>query len=839
MAIDKDFVVRNGLQVNEDLLFADDANDRIGIGTTTPASKLVVIGDAEVSQNLSVGTTITAQRQNITGIMTAQEGYDIGVGGTVITASVKDKKVGINSTNPVYTLDLYGPVSTGTTAVYVYGDVEITGDFKATSLSGQISAGGTVGFTNVTVDKNLVANDAEVFTKFSVEDFGGTQFRFLTAGDPAGIGFTENTNNPSIYLIRGKHYKFFVDSAGFPFYIKSQPTADLNNIYQNGVVSNGAQVGIVTFMVPFDAPNKLYYQASNTAGMGGTIYLNNDQITNEVGILTVTENLVVTGQTDLNNLYVSGVGTINNLKGPQGFSVSAGILTVRQDQTALIGVSTGTDKVKIGEANSNIDYQLTFTDALNIGTNYQDMYIDLDNGQLSYNPSTNILTVDRVVGNLSGIATGADNINVDFKNDDVIYNVLFSESQGKAYQRPYIDDHSNHFVYNPSQNSLTGLTEVTSISFTGNLLGNVTGTATNADNVDITVDGANVDYSIYFGSGSGYQRVKSDVELTYNPSTNTLSAGTVNAYLNGLALNADNINVDDKNDNKYYQILFVANQGTDYQRPYIDSNSGQLSYNPGTATFAVDNINGKGDNITNLNGSNISQGLINAARLPDASTTAQGVVQLNDTISSTSVTEAATASAVRTAYLTALELIPAGTQMLFCQGNAPTGWTKVTTHNNKALRVVSGNGGGSGGNNTFTSTFAQRSVVLPRHNHSASSGNQSRNHSHSASTQGGGSHTHSVSDPGHAHSYQYRTNTKEYGNRSNESSGIQDASRSTSRAYTGISISSSGSTHNHGVSVGSNNSSHSHSVSVNYSGTSGAQMDFRVQYVDVIIASKN
>ena len=42
-------------------------------------------------------------------------------------------------------------------------------------------------------------------------------------------------------------------------------------------------------------------------------------------------------------------------------------------------------------------------------------------------------------------------------------------------------------------------------------------------------------------------------------------------------------------------------------------------------------------------------------------------------------------------------LIPAGTVMVFYQAAAPVGWTKVTTHNDKTLRVVSGSGGGSGG----------------------------------------------------------------------------------------------------------------------------------------------
>jgi hypothetical protein len=58
-----------------------------------------------------------------------------------------------------------------------------------------------------------------------------------------------------------------------------------------------------------------------------------------------------------------------------------------------------------------------------------------------------------------------------------------------------------------------------------------------------------------------------------------------------------------------------------------------------------------------------------------------------------------------------------GTTLLFYQASAPTGWTKVTTHDNKALRVVSGTGGGSGGTTNFTTVFASRTVPLPQHTH--------------------------------------------------------------------------------------------------------------------------
>ena len=52
------------------------------------------------------------------------------------------------------------------------------------------------------------------------------------------------------------------------------------------------------------------------------------------------------------------------------------------------------------------------------------------------------------------------------------------------------------------------------------------------------------------------------------------------------------------------------------------------------------------------------------------------------------------------------------TVSVFYQAAAPTGWTQVTAHNDKALRLVNGTGGGfgfgntaGGGGNSFTQTF--------------------------------------------------------------------------------------------------------------------------------------
>ena len=117
----------------------------------------------------------------------------------------------------------------------------------------------------------------------------------------------------------------------------------------------------------------------------------------------------------------------------------------------------------------------------------------------------------------------------------------------------------------------------------------------------------------------------------------------------------------------------------------------------------------------------------------------------------------------------AAQSFPSGTVMTFVQTSAPTGWTKSTTHDNKALRIVSGTAG-SGGNVAFTTAFANGSAGaytlatadIPSHNHyldiAGGSGTPQRFYAstwggsdsivpnlQSQYTGGGGSHTHSLS----------------------------------------------------------------------------------------------
>ena len=121
MAVNKNFVVKNGLEVNSDLLLADATNSRVGVGTSVPSYTLHVLGG------------IGATDLRVTGVTTLSSDLKVGAGGTgfvVVTDSSTGagRSVGIRTDLPEFTLDVRGPVSTGTTALYVYGDTRITGD---------------------------------------------------------------------------------------------------------------------------------------------------------------------------------------------------------------------------------------------------------------------------------------------------------------------------------------------------------------------------------------------------------------------------------------------------------------------------------------------------------------------------------------------------------------------------------------------------------------------------------------------------------------------------------------------------------------------------------------
>jgi hypothetical protein len=151
--------------------------------------------------------------------------------------------------------------------------------------------------------------------------------------------------------------------------------------------------------------------------------------------------------------------------------------------------------------------------------------------------------------------------------------------------------------------------------------------------------------------------------------------------------------------------------------------------------------------------------------------------------------------------LTGIAGFPSGTLMLFQQTAAPTGWTKQTTHNDKALRVVTGSAG-SGGSVAFSTAMATPSV----------SGSVSISGSISNTTL-------STSQmPSHNHTF-----SRASGNGNNSSA--TGRGNFNGVAQLGTSSVGGGGSHNHGHSLSGSLSSSTATINVNY--------------VDLIIAAKD
>ena len=89
-----------------------------------------------------------------------------------------------------------------------------------------------------------------------------------------GGGLT-NGSNPNLTLQRGKTYSFTMNTPGHPFLIKTVQTTGSVSAYNNGVTNNGASSGVISFTVPSDAPNTLYYICEFHSSMTGMITITN------------------------------------------------------------------------------------------------------------------------------------------------------------------------------------------------------------------------------------------------------------------------------------------------------------------------------------------------------------------------------------------------------------------------------------------------------------------------------------------------------------------------------------------------------------------------------------
>ena len=304
MAVNKNFVVKNGLEVNENLIVANATDGFVGVGTSTPNEVLHVFG--------GIGATDV----RVTGVSSFIQSIYVGSAGTtfaVVDTSGSNAQVGIGTDLPEYPLDIRSPVSTGQTGLYVQGDVRVTGDIIADDLvfdQGNFTNLEVAGFTTT----------SELVVGYGASVAGITTIGYLSRA-AAGSGGTSLTFNPAVGISTNFHV---IGSSYLEGDLKIKDDLDVDtNIFIVGIVTAGTVhvgtaftvAGISTFT------GNVNIGAAASLDVDGFTELDDVNIS---GACTVGGDLDVTGGISLSgditvdeltarNLDVTGIGTIHTL----------------------------------------------------------------------------------------------------------------------------------------------------------------------------------------------------------------------------------------------------------------------------------------------------------------------------------------------------------------------------------------------------------------------------------------------------------------------------------------------------------------------------------------------
>ena len=268
----------------------------VGIGTTNPTEKLTVSGNAVIT-----GITTHLDKISIRTSLISNEYASLSNFGKLVLGDGTSTSSGIdivnNTSSPsaeIFTISTPSVNVYGKKIVVDYGGRLLLGGNLTSSLnnaltvldnsgnitlSGYVSAAGTIGASGLTAGTVQISSGIVTATSGIVTFYGDASYtasgRWTLGADGnsnytfTGIGFTQTTNDPVLYLARGRVYEFVNNSGGsHPFQIR---VSNGGAAYSDGVTNNGGASGVIRFEIPFSAPNTLYYQCTSHSGMGNTI----------------------------------------------------------------------------------------------------------------------------------------------------------------------------------------------------------------------------------------------------------------------------------------------------------------------------------------------------------------------------------------------------------------------------------------------------------------------------------------------------------------------------------------------------------------------------------------
>ena len=343
----------------------------------------------------------------------------------------------------------------------------------------------------------------------------------------------------------------------------------------------------------YEANDNLVFNAgsglSETVSKSGTMhtvqYTNTDRGSSQYIFKNIAANSGGTATANINNdtLTISGGAALTSVR-------SGDTITLNHNNITTTSTSATDDGTYVKGITVNAQGHVT-----NVDSGDFDDYYDNYNSWTIKDGDTTTYTITS--GDTLQIASGAG-ITSNFTGDDIL-EIKHNDTSnvGNLSQ----NNSGNTFIQDlaltfDTFGHVTGATASTGTVSVGNGTLTLTGgggivttigdfTANQSSNETLTISHA--DTSNQPSSDNSGNTVIQDVFLDTYGHVTGLDTATITTVSN-----ADNVNVDEKNDNVNYQVLFSANNGTGYQRPYIDTNDTHFMYNPNTSTLTAGTFNG-------------------------------------------------------------------------------------------------------------------------------------------------------------------------------------------------------------------------------------------------------
>ena len=398
-AINKNFVIKNGLEVNNNLIFADIVTDKVGIGTTNPQYTLHVSGgigatDAYVS---GIGTIVTLQ--STTGTITNLTATNLFVGvGTI--GRIQSTDINNSGVTTSTTLNITG---TATIAVGVvtflsgtnlnYSGIGTIDSLNSTNVN--VSGVGTIVNARVT---NLNVTGISTFSSVNT---GNINIAGIVTGlNVSGVGTIVNARVTNLN-VTGVSTIASLSVTGSTFdtlVVNNFSTLNGITTLTNARVTNLNVTGISTFSSVNTGNINIsgIVTGLNVSGVStlGTVRISSGIITATSGIVTyfgdgqyltglaanpTLQTVLNTGNTSTIGFSITGVSTLTTLN-----STSGDITNLSGVAINISGIATAQDF----DALSDINYKenvITVNNALNKVEQLRGVSFDWkENGRSSY-----------------------------------------------------------------------------------------------------------------------------------------------------------------------------------------------------------------------------------------------------------------------------------------------------------------------------------------------------------------------------------------------------------------------------------------------------------------------